>query len=226
MTPTPQQKTLMTQILNIFETGLATGIYGAVAIYPDGPDDVRQITYGRSQTTEYGNLRDLVQRYVEAGGQYSEHLAPYVDQIGKRPLAGDRIFKANLVRAGRRDPVMRQVQDTFFDERYFTPAMRWAGDHGLELPLSALVIYDSWIHSGSILRVIRAAFPERPPSAGGDERAWTTAYVHARHRFLATHSRPIVRATVYRTTWLAEQIARGNWKLDQFPLYVRGLELS
>ncbi|MGZ5441468.1 MAG: chitosanase [Thermoanaerobaculia bacterium] len=219
------QKHLMTQILNIFETGTPAGNYAAIAIYPDGPNDIRQITYGRSQTTEYGNLHLLVQRYVEANGSYSEQLAPFVQQIGKRPLAGDRTFISNLLRAGRRDPVMRAVQDTFFDELYFAPAMRWAGDHGLELPLSALVVYDSWIHSGSILNVIRKAFAQRPPSAGGEERAWTTAYVNARYHFLATHRRPIVRATVYRPTWFAAQIARGNWNLDQRPLHVRGVEI-
>ena len=44
------------------------GKYGAISIFEDGPNDIRQITYGRSQTTEYGNLRELVQMYVEAGG--------------------------------------------------------------------------------------------------------------------------------------------------------------
>jgi len=64
----PEQKRPIEHVVNVFETGTPDGDYGAISIYADGPHDIRQITYGRSQTTEYGNLRDLVQRYVAANG--------------------------------------------------------------------------------------------------------------------------------------------------------------
>ena len=41
---------------------------------------------------------------------------------------------------------MRDIQDVFFNERYFTPAMR-AGEHaGIQEPLGRAVVYDSFVH--------------------------------------------------------------------------------
>ena len=73
---TDQQKRVCEQVLNAFETGSARGNYATIVTYDDGPNDIEQITYGRSQTTEYGNLRDLVEQYVNAGGTHSDALEP------------------------------------------------------------------------------------------------------------------------------------------------------
>src|SRR5215212_8194624 len=177
MNLTTDQRTLIEKVVNVFETGRAQGDYGAIAIFHDGPHDVRQLTYGRSQTTEYGKLRLLVTRYAEAGGTYSHDLAQYAERIGAEPLVDDARFRSLLRTAGRTDPVMRTTQDAFFDAEFFAPAMEWASEHAFTLPLSALVIYDSFIHSGSILPLIRSTFAARPPSEGGEERAWTTSCV-------------------------------------------------
>jgi chitosanase len=72
---TAQQKTICEQVINVFETGSTEGDYAALVIFADGPHGVRQITYGRSQTTEYGNLEELVQMYVDAGGMFSDEVA-------------------------------------------------------------------------------------------------------------------------------------------------------
>ena len=85
------------------------GKYGAISIFEDGPNDIRQITYGRSQTTEYGNLRELVQMYVEAGGRFSEDLRPFVERIGRTALVDDSRFKDLLRRAGDEDSVMQRT---------------------------------------------------------------------------------------------------------------------
>jgi len=222
---TPDQKRLIERVVNVFETGTPEGDYANISIYHDGPHDIRQITYGRSQTTEYGKLRQLVQKYVDAGGMFSEDLRPYADKVGSTPLTDDAEFKNLLRRAGREDVVMREVQDQFFDEAYFAPAMAWADDHGFSEPLSALVIYDSFIHSGSILRLIRNMFPEVPPASGGDERAWTTAYVKARQKWLAAHPREAVRKTVYRTKCFKNEIQKGNWDLSQLPINANGTKV-
>lgn len=221
----PTQTKLITRVVNVFETGTADGDYAALVVFADGPHQVRQITYGRSQTTEYGHLRTLVQSYVGAGGTHSSALAPYVDRIGSQPLVDDATFKSLLVHAGA-DPVMRQVQDVFFDRTYFEPARAWAEAEGFTLPLSMLVIYDSFIHSGRILWAIRNTFAESPPSAGGDERAWITAYVRARHHWLAHHEREILHATVYRTVALASEIERGNWHLAEQPIRAHGVDVT
>jgi len=223
---TASQKSIIERVINGFETGNPDGDYGCISIFADGPHDIRQITYGRSQTTEYGNLRQLVEMYVGAGGTYSAALKPYADKIGSVPLVDDAAFKGLLQKAGREDAVMQRIQDAFFGERYFKPAMKWADDHGFKLPLSGLVIYDSFIHSGSILWIIRQRFPENPPSLGGDEKAWIRAYVGARHTWLGAHRRPAVRASVYRTKDLKREIGRDNWDLAQLPIKANGINVQ
>ena len=95
------QKRLMERVINVFETSSPDGDYSNISIYHDGPHDIRQITYGRSQTTEYGNLRTLVHDYVNAGGQFSQQLQPYADKVGSSPLTDNAEFKNLLRRAGR-----------------------------------------------------------------------------------------------------------------------------
>ncbi len=220
---TREQKSVIERVVNAFETGSADGDYGAVSIYADGPNKVRQITYGRSQTTEYGNLRTLVQKYVDAGGLNSEALRPYAEKVGSVPLTDDGPFKALLRQAGRQDPVMHTVQDAFFEEAYFNPAMKWVDDQGFSLPLSALVVYDSFIHSGSILWVVRQRFSENPPALGGDEKAWVKAYLRERQKWLSASSRPAVRASIYRTKDMAREANRDNWDLSQLPVRANGV---
>jgi chitosanase len=218
----PTERRIVERVVNAFETGNADGDYAAISIYSDGPHDIRQITYGRSQTTEFGNLRQLVHDYAAARGRYSESLARYANAVGSRPLADDREFRS-LLRAAGADPVMRSLQDQLFERGYYVPALQWARDHGLTLPLSALVVYDSFIQSGSMLWVIRESFPETLPVDGGGERTWLAAYVTARERFLATHRRQVVRTTVYRTRCLLREIERGNWHLNLLPIEANGV---
>jgi chitosanase len=108
---TSAQKLIIERVINCFETGKPEGDYGCISIYADGPHDIRQITYGRSQTTEYGKLRQLVQMYVDAQGTYSDALMPYADKIGSEMLVDDSIFKNFLRRAGREDIEMHRIQD-------------------------------------------------------------------------------------------------------------------
>jgi chitosanase len=220
------QRRIIEHVVNVFETGKAEGDYATISIYSDGPHDIRQITYGRSQTTEYGNLRQLVAMYVDAGGTFSNDLRPFADAVGSRPLVDDATFKNLLRRAGREDAAMRTIQDQFFDQAYFRPAVKWADTNGFTEALSALVIYDSFIHSGSILWVIRNTFEESVPGAGGGERAWISAYVDARHGWLSNHPRPAVRATVYRTACFKQEIARANWDLSKLPVVANGVPVS
>lgn len=220
---TPAIKSLCERVLNAFETGSAEGDYSVIAIFHDGPHGIRQVTYGRSQTTEYGKLQDLVTRYVNANGMFSADLSPYALQVGNTPLVDNEQFKILLRCAGRDDPIMKTVQDRFFDERYYVPALNWAQSFGFKDALSMLVIYDSFVHSGSILSFLRARFPEVPPASGGDERTWISQYVNVRHEWLANHSNPELHPTVYRTKCLRFEIDRGNWDLSQVPINANGI---
>jgi len=220
------KKTLIERVVNVFETGKPEGDYANITIYRDGPHNIRQITYGRSQTTEYGKLRQLVEMYVAANGQLSADLASYAPKVGSVALTDDADFKALLRRAGKEDTVMRRIQDEFFDKAYYQPAIKWADDHTFTLPLSALVIYDSFIHSGSILWLLRQKFSENPPSLGGDERKWISSYVDARHDWLSTHPREVVRKTIYRTQCFKREIVRQNWDLSQLPINANGVNVT
>lgn len=223
---TPSQRLVCERIINVFETGTILGRYGAISIFNDGPHRIRQITYGRAQTTEYGNLRELVQSYVDAGGRFAAELRPFIAKIQVEALVDNSTFKTLLRRAGNEDPVMAKVQDVFFEDRYFQPAKQWAEKHGFTHALSMLVIYDSFIHSGSILGFLRNRFRERPPSQGGNETEWIRQYVDVRHLWLKTHSNPDLRPTIYRTRDLAREIARGNWDLSRLPISANGTSVG
>ena len=225
MNLTAQQKRICEQVINVYETGSTQGNYSAIARFDDGPNRIRQVTYGRSQTTEYGKLHDLIKIYTESAGQLSEKLKPFVAKIGITPLVDDQVFLELLKEAGK-DPVMQRVQDEFFDERYFQPAIKWAAKNGFTLPLSALVIYDSFIHSGSIPEFLRNRFPAKTPANGGNEKDWITEYVDARDNWLRNHSNTLLRKTVYRTECFQREIERGNWDLSKLPIDAQGVKVT
>ncbi|QNO26113.1 murein L,D-transpeptidase catalytic domain family protein [Sphingopyxis sp. OPL5] len=223
---TAGQRLICDRVINVFETGTVGGKYGAISIFKDGPGDIRQITYGRSQTTEYGNLKRLVEMYVAADGSLAAEFSPYLPKIGTVALVDDERFKSLLRKAGNEDPVMRQTQDRFFDEIYFQPAQKWADANGFTLPLSMLVIYDSFIHSGRIRKELRDRFPEATPAAGGREKVWIEQYVNIRDEWLQTHRNPEVRPSAYRTRDFQREVRRGNWKLDQIPFMANGTPVN
>ena len=105
------------------------------------------------------------------------------------------------------------------------PAMGWADDNGFTMALSALVVYDSYIHSGCILWFLRQRFAESPPALGGDEQTWVSDYIDVRHDWLANHRRSAVRKSIYRTRAFKEQIAMGNWDLSMLPVLMNGVEV-
>jgi chitosanase len=111
--------------------------------------------------------------------------------------------------------MMKQAQDEFFDTFYYQRAYQWFEEEGFTLPLSLLVIYDSFVHSGNILPLLRRKFPEMTPKNGGDEKVWITQYTATRHQWLSTHSRPILRKTIYRTFGYQLQIGLDNWDLSE-----------
>jgi chitosanase len=220
------EKRICRQVLNAWETSSVDGRYDAIAIFDDGPNGIRQITYGRSQTTEYGKLKKLIAMYVETGSEYSDEFQPYLSKIGKTPLVNDSHFIGLLREAARNDQRMRNVQDTFFDEEYMNPSFEWAGRHGFTHALSGLVIYDSFVHSGSILPFLRKRFPERPPSNGGDEKTWIRQYVDVRHDWLRSHSNPDLVSSSYRTKDLKREISSANWDLSRLPIMANGVPVS
>lgn len=204
------------QIVNCFETGTPYGNYSDVTLYNDGPNELLQVTYGRAGVTEYGgNLEKVLVSYINKKGDKSNILYPYIAKIGKRPsvLAVDNVFIALLKELGH-DTIMHQAQDEIFDSEYWVTAQKFYQDNKFTLPLSMLVIYDSYIHSGSVPMFLRNRFSERTPLNGGNERKWIDAYVETRGQWLKFHSNPILRQTVYRTNLFKKLSSDNNWNLD------------
>ena len=222
MTPSIKQKQLIEAVVNVFETGVSGGIYNSVSITKDGPNGCRQISYGRSQVTEFGSLRNLIKQYIKSGGAYWKKFDYYIELIGNKSLVDDEDFKRLLKDAAFFDEKMRVTQDVFFDKHYFFPALEWANDQGFTKALSMLVIYDSYIQSGGIRDAIRNKFPERTPVNGGNERVWVTQYVESRRKWLATRKNDLTNKTVYRMDTMMDLIDRDNWDLSQLPIVANG----
>jgi chitosanase len=207
-------KNKIQKIVNVFESGAPDGDYGCISLYEDGPNGIKQVTYGKSQTTEWGNLRDLVKMYIDNDGQYSDVLRAYLDDIGHSSLVSDKNF-IHILKQASKDEVMRQTQDAFFDKHYWEPAKAWFDKNQFKTNLAMLVIYDSFIHSGSILKFLREKFSEKVPVNGGDEKKWIESYCQARLNWLENHSNPILRKTVYRVKNFLTAIEQENWDLSE-----------
>lgn len=207
-------KNKILQIVSVFETSSVAGNYGALVIMNDGKDGRRQITYGLHQATEWGTLHTLVSMYVAANGMYSDPLRPYLNSIGRISLVNDNNF-IQLLRKSADDEVMKKTQDAFFDQLYWEPAERFFKNNGFTLPLAMAVIYDSYIHSGGVPSWLRDDFSQVPPSKGGDQKEWVSAYVNARDNWLENNKSDLLRKADYRTDCWKEQIQNNNWDLTQ-----------
>ena len=207
-------KTKIQKILNAIETGKPDGDYANISLYDDGPNHIKQITYGKSQTTEWGNLSKLINLYILKKGKYEQQLRPYQDKIGRITLVHDTDL-INILRQAGHDPIMIEAQDEFFDKHYWEPAKQWFDEKKFTLPFSMLVIYDSFIQSGSMLKFLRNKFPETTPVNGGDEKTWIKQYVDVRNDWLSHHSQQILVNSAYRTRDLIRGLKEENWMLDE-----------
>jgi chitosanase len=220
-TLTVTQSATIKAIVNVFETGSALGDYGQVTVMAG---DTGHLTFGRSQTTlGSGNLHRLLQQYCgNPGARFGRRLIPVLPKVEARDVSLDGDLKLhNVLRASADDPVMRDLQDTFFDKTYFDPAMKTAERAGIDTPLGRAVVYDSAVHGSWPL--IRDRVDGTPETVG--EREWIGRYVATRRNWLATHPRADLRRTVYRMDAMNRLIELGAWSLD-LPLVVRGAEIS
>lgn len=215
------------KVLNVFETGKVEGDPCGVYVYKDGGGGkYRQLTYALGATQD-GTLDIILAEYLQNAivqtPAYSVIKAHYPTK-GVLAYADDKELINALKEAGK-EPVMQAAQDKVFTEHYFNPAYKWFHDNGFTKPLSLLVIYDSFIHSGSILSFLRKRFSEVPPTKGGDEKAWIQAYVSVRRSWLENHSNKVLRNTVYRMKCMQDCIDKDNWDLSQ-PVNAHGTIIS
>lgn len=220
------QKRTAQAIVNIFETGRLRGDYGNVTV---ARGDLGHLTYGRSQTTlASGNLFLLAKAYVEAvGAEFAEALRPFLPRLAARDfsLDGDATLRQLLRQAGE-DPVMREVQDGFFDRVYWMPATQRAGTAGIATALGTTVVYDSTIHgSWKLIQERTNTAAGGGPSAVG-EQVWIARYVAERRGWLASSDpATLLPRTVYRMDELKKLIDASNWNLP-LPLRVRGVGID
>lgn len=208
---TLHQKIKILEVVNVFETGSKEGKYVALVVYPDGKNGTRQVTYGRSQTTEQGNLKAMLELYVAKNGLFKVEMSVFIAKIGHEPLADNDDFKKLLRRTAREDLIMHTAQDEFFEILYFQPAKQFFEANKFTMALSMLVIYDSYIHSGSIKAKLRERFPENVPLNGGNEKTWIKQYVTVRATWLKSNK--LLAKTAYRTDCFLKQISIENWDL-------------
>lgn len=223
MLTTTQIKTAQS-ILNIFETSEVLGDYGNVTVIAG---DTGHLTFGRSQTTlGAGGLSELLQRYCSnAGARFAGRLQPYLALVAARDVSLDNDIRLhNILRATADDPVMRDTQDLFFDQKYWQPAVRAATSLGITTALGVAIVYDGYVH-GSWAKMRDRAQQEAGSFTALGEHDWLRAYVKVRHAWLAGSNRRDLRATVYRMDAFQRLIDQGYWGLE-LPLVVRGTEIS
>lgn len=218
---TELQKRTAQAIVNIFETSRPLGEYGRVTLLPGDPG---HLTYGRSQTTlASGNLHLLIKAYCAAPeAAFADGLAPFLDRLAARDLGLDHDGALRgLLREAGDDPVMREVQDAFFDRVYWAPAVASAEALGVRSPLGTSVVYDSRVH-GSWGRLRDRTTAAHGAAGQIGERPWIERYVDERRAWLAGHQIGLLRRTVYRMDAFRELIAGDRWALP-LPLRVRGI---
>ena len=221
---TATQKKTAEAIVNIFETGEVLGNYGQVTLIAG---DTGHLTFGRSQTTlGSGNLNKLMQRYcANSGAGFGTRLASYLPRFAACDLKLDKELNLhNLLRASADDNVMRDTQDTFFDETYWQPAAQTAERLKIISPLGVAVVYDSFVH-GSWKLMRNRTTQQVGDISSVDEQRWIAAYIAIRRAWLAENTRADLRATVYRMDTFQRLIDQGYWGLE-LPLVVRGQEIS
>src|SRR4029077_7094273 len=218
----PKYIEFIRRILSVAETDTAKWNPASVYVYPDGNDGRKQCTLSIGFTADGGNLRKVLERYVEEDGGYSDRLVPYIALLRAGDPGIDLDFINLLKEIGKKDPLMMTVQEEMFDKLYLGPAFEWASKYGFGLPLSYLVIADSYLHSGGMLDFLMNRFPEKKPSAGGNEEDWIQAYADTRRDWLANHSNKILRGTVYRCDCYLHEMERGNWALAVTPVNMHG----
>src|ERR1700722_6506844 len=118
----PQQQNTARAIVNIFETGRIQGNYSAVAVLGG---DKGHLLYGRSQAAlGFGTPFQLVATYCnQPNAMFAAQLKPSLPRFQRKDVSldSDTAVKQLLQQAGA-DPVMRNVQDEFFNSLFFTPA--------------------------------------------------------------------------------------------------------
>jgi chitosanase len=217
------QKKAAAAIVNVFETGRVLGDYAAVSVLPG---DTGHLSYGRSQVTlAGGNLYRMIELYCNTPGAAFPRLSSYLPRMQQRDftLDTDMAFRALLKQAGP-DPVMRTVQDQFFDANYWSPAAQSAANFGISSALGTSVVYDSHVQGawGTVRDLTDAQFGALGVIGEND---WVGHYVNVRRDWLANNPNAALHPTVYRMDCFLSLVQDSSWGLP-LPIDVRGVTID
>jgi chitosanase len=213
---TLQRKTAQA-IIQVFETGrYSPGSYGSVS---NAAGDAGGLSYGSHQVSlTSGNLYLLLRNYCDQGGACASRLQPYMSRIAnkERAVGASAQLQAVLREAGS-DPIMKRVQDEYFDANFWRPSARDAQARKFVTPLAYALVFDGHIQGGWGKLAPRV-------STKLAEREWCREYIRVRRAWLlAGHG--IVPKTVYRMDTFSDLVKLGNWDLD-LPLKAHGVTIT
>ena len=166
------------------ESGSAKPDYASITTDDGG------LTYGAYQfDSNSGELRQLINRYIAKGGQYSDALSGYASQMARGRHPNDSTLRG-ILRQAASDPIMQQSQDDLFTDIHIKPSMQKAADLGIRSPMGVALYIDIQTNGG-IDSVVRSA-RSRVGSirSAGDETRFINAMLDARdarYRHLARH---------------------------------------
>jgi hypothetical protein len=211
------------KVLLAFEQSSTSIKYDKIYTWNDGPSNITQITLSFG-ITEYGNLKRFVEKYCNANGQFKDKFQKYIPLIGKQSLVVNKEFMT-LLKESASDDIMKECQEQAYEEYYITPALKWCELNQFNLNLSKLVIADSFLQSGSILKLLRNKFAEKTPKDGGSEKVWIEEYCKARYAWLSAAKLKALRNSVYRADMFLKCIKKDDWDLEQSKYNANGVEI-
>lgn len=215
--------TFIKQVLLSFEQSSTSIKYNKIYKFNDGPKNIKQLTLSFG-ITEYGNLKRFIQKYIDSDGTYSDSFKEFIDLIGKVPIVDNKDFNDLLIKSAD-DVVMQQCQEQAFEEYYILPSYKWCDENQFLLPLSKLVIADSFLQSGSILKLLRNKFSESTPKNKGNEKIWIEEYCKARQSWLSSFSLQALRNSSYRPKFMLDLIQKDDWNLTQNAYNANGVKI-
>jgi chitosanase len=216
-------------ILYTVENGSPDAGYGLITLLHDGDGGRLQVTLGVGYTEGGGDLKAVLTRYTSdpaANAQLAQGLRLFVPRINdfdgpnKTILASNTDFLGFLKKAGS-DQAMQRAQDAQFALEVTGPAYTWAQGQKLTLPLSFLVIADSYLQSGEIFQFLRNRFPATTPLNGGSEKDWISEYLATRNAWLVSAG-GAMKSSAYRTAFYQTLIDRDDWDLGGHAYVING----
>jgi chitosanase len=223
--------TVILDILRTFENGTEDPGYSDITLLHDGDGGRLQVTLGIGFTEGGGDLLAVLRNYCgNAKSQFGNFFLSYIPKINsfasanRTVLSGDSTFQTALKKAGS-DSLMQAAQDEQFTAEVMLPAAAFCKENGLSLPLSELVVADSYLQSGEIFPWLRDEFSANTPANGGDEKTWITQYLKARNSWLENAS-PADASSSYRTKFLLQRVAADDWNLTGKSYGINGYNLN